>query len=398
MTNAAFTPARNRKSLTAGLCSASFVYGLVIALLGVVEYPLSEKLGLTPSQTSNFALYSFFPVLVMLFATGILLEKVGKKIMIAGGSFLVGAALLLIGTGSSYSIICVGMVVLGIGAGGVNGGTNTMVTDLYPENPSRALNLVNSFFGVGAIFLPFVSAILLVTLGFSGLLSVATGLCMIPVVYLGLSKFPPPGVSEKFSFSAVRTALGSPLVLLFSAIMFFYIALEVSTSMWASRFFQVAYGVSESTALLYVAGYWASLLIGRLVSARLLTNIAGTKLLMYAGVGACAGLAIFATSTSATVAVAGLWLTGLCFAPFFPTTLGTAGTLFKEAIGTVFGVTIGIGIIGSMVLPKLIGAAWSDANPAGAIWYLFGFAVLLLVTQVLVHRQTAKVSAQSPPA
>jgi fucose permease len=395
VSDSSFVPVSNRNRLTAGLCSSSFVYGFVVALLGVVEKPLGDTLQLTTEQTSNFALFINFPVLLMLFSTGILLQKIGKKVMIAGGAFLIGMSLVVIGQTGSYAIACLAFAILGFGGGGINGAANTMIHDLYPENPSRALNLVNTFFGVGAIFLPFVGAAMLATLGLSGLTIIAMCLCMFPAIYLGLSKFPPPGISERFEFAAAKKALSSLLVVLFSAIMFFYIALEFSTGMWSNRFFQVAHGVESSVALYYVAGYWLMLFIGRLVSARLLNNVSGSKLLIFAAIGSCLGLAVQATASTALLSVAGLWLTGLCFAPIFPTTLGVAGTQFKDTVGTVFGVTIGIGIIGSMVLPKLIGNTWDDADPAKAIWFLFGFAVLLFVTQIFVHIKVSKAPVEA---
>jgi fucose permease len=255
------------------------------------------------------------------------------------------------------------------------------------------LNLINVFTSLGAISFPLIAATLLATHGLQGLTWVTLALCAVSVVYMGLSRFPPPGISERFNFTAAKQAVGTPLVVLLTAIMFFYIAIEVSTGMWANRFFQVAHGKPESTSLLFVTGFWLAFLIGRVIAAQLLKTMPDTLLLVGAIAGACIGLAILALAPVPALAVAGLWLTGLCYGPVFPTTLGTAGTIFKDTFGTVLGVTIGIGIIGSMILPKIIGSTWNDATPSVAIWFLFLFALLLLVTQLLVHRQVRRLQA-----
>ena len=60
----------NRFSLTIGLCATVFVYGVLIALPGVVEKPLADLFGLSPSQTGNFPFFIFIPTVIMLFITG----------------------------------------------------------------------------------------------------------------------------------------------------------------------------------------------------------------------------------------------------------------------------------------------------------------------------------------
>jgi fucose permease len=389
MTEPTAAPVSNRFRLTIGLCTTVFVYGVLIALPGVVEKSLADKFNLLPSQTGNFPFFIFTPTVIMLFLTGLLLDKLGKKVMIVGGSFMVVVALWLIGNAESYSTLLIAMAMLGAGGGGINGGCNTMINDLYPENPGQAMNRINVFTGLGMVSFPLIAAGLLATQGLSALTWVTMILCMVSVVYMGLARFPAPGPSEHFDFTAAKRAVGTPLVMLFTSIMFFYIALEVSTGMWANRFLQVAHGQTESTALLLVAGFWVWFLLGRVIAGQLLKTMPDTVLLIGAIAGSGAGLALMALAPNAGLAIAGLWLAGLCYGPVFPTTLGTAGSIFKDTFGTVMGVTIGIGIIGSMILPKIIGSTWDDLNPSKAIWYLFVFAVPLFITQVLVHRQVA---------
>jgi fucose permease len=65
---------------------------------------------------------------------------------------------------------------------------------------------------------------------------------------------------------------------------------------------------------------------------------------------------------SMLVAVIAVILLGLSIATIFPTVLGLAGASFASYSGTVFGILIGIGLIGGMTLPWIVGkvaAGWA---------------------------------------
>jgi len=382
--------APNRRYLTGGLCSVVFAYGMVVALLGVVEKPLGDALGVGPKETGYFASFINVAQIIMLFLVGFIIDRFGKKPVITIGCLLIGLSMLLLPFPNSYAAVCVLFVLLGLGGAGANGGGNAMINDLYPENPSRALNLVNTFFGIGAIFLPFIGAALIATLGLKSLMFLAFLLSMIPVVMLGFGKFPAPIVGEKFSFSDAKKVITDPLVKRLAVVLFFYLALEISTGMWCRRFFEDHYQIEAQAALFYLAGYWTLLLIGRIIAGKLLLTVSGPRLLLFAGFGACIGLLILVLSPNSTVAVIGLFIAGLFYAPMFPTTLGTAGDHFKEYIGTIFGLIIAVGVLGMVVLPVIIGWTWDSGWGYNAVWWLFIFAVLMTISQGFVFSQVKK--------
>jgi fucose permease len=255
----------SRKFLTAAACSGAFVYGVVIILIGVTLGAFAERLSM-PGATLGFYFFFFLNigVFIAFFAVGPLIDRIGKKAVLVIGTFIVGVCMILAGISQSYQMICLWMFLLGAGAAGINGGGNTLVNDLYPENPSKALNLVNIFFSFGFVALPLIASWLMVNLGLTALMIVAAILCFVPTVLYGINKFPPPTMGSAFKLNEAGKAVSEPLVILLALVLFCYIGLEVSTSGWSRSFLEAEHGIGTSLALLSLAGFGIAMMIGRL--------------------------------------------------------------------------------------------------------------------------------------
>jgi fucose permease len=104
-------------------------------------------------------------------------------------------------------------------------------------------------------------------------------------------------------------------------------------------------------------------------------------LLLGCSIGAIAGLTILALAPNVLIASAGIILCGLCYAPVFPTTAGTASTYFSRIFGTVFGMLMTLALLSGAVVPPAIGFVAQNHSVRAGIWLLVGIAVLFLITQ-----------------
>jgi len=82
------------------------------------------------------------------------IDRFGKKPVLASGSLLCAVALATISVAPNYQVLAMLVFVVGLGGSCINSGSNTLVPDLYPVNPSAALNLANSFFSLGTVGFP----------------------------------------------------------------------------------------------------------------------------------------------------------------------------------------------------------------------------------------------------
>ncbi|MFC2075715.1 sugar MFS transporter [candidate division KSB1 bacterium] len=381
----------SRKFLTAAACSGAFVYGVVIILIGVTLGAFAERLSM-PGATLGFYFFFFLNigVFIAFFAVGPLIDRIGKKAVLVIGTFIVGVCMILAGISQSYQMICLWMFLLGAGAAGINGGGNTLVNDLYPENPSKALNLVNIFFSFGFVALPLIASWLMVNLGLTALMIVAAVLCFVPTVLYGINKFPPPTMGSAFKLNEAGKAVSEPLVILLALVLFCYIGLEVSTSGWTRSFLEAEHGIGTSSALLALAGFGVAMMIGRLVAGTVLSGVKATKMVLGSSLLAAVSLAIFISAQSVWLALIALWLVGAFYGPIFPSSLGTAGISFTRYVGTIFSLCIGIGVLGSVILAPAIGKVAQGSGLQAGLWLAFATAVVMAILQIFVMIRARK--------
>ena len=140
------------KYLMGTACAGLFTFGIMTTFLGATLPELSDRLAFGLERGGALFSFLYFPQIPMVFFAGTLIDRFGKKPILAGGFFLSALAMV----GMAYAVLAGLLVLLGLGGSSAMSASNTLIPDLYPENPSSALNLGNIFFGVGAVFFPWV--------------------------------------------------------------------------------------------------------------------------------------------------------------------------------------------------------------------------------------------------
>src|SRR5690349_21670111 len=134
--------------LTRAAYSGMFFFGVVMAVLGAVLPVLAGQAHLELHQAGNLFLFMNFAMLISMLGAGPFMDRYGKKPVLVVGPVLVALALALIAGAAAYQTLIASVILLGLGGGALNGGTNTLVADLHddPREKSSALNLLGVFF------------------------------------------------------------------------------------------------------------------------------------------------------------------------------------------------------------------------------------------------------------
>jgi fucose permease len=339
--------------LTAASFSGMFVFGIVMAVIGA----LLPTLAIGYAQGGNLLLMLTATMLVSMLALGPVMDRYGKRLPLGIGALLVALALAGMALWRGYDALLASVALLGIGGGALNGGTNTLISDLHPDprRKNSALNLLGTFFGFGALFLPFVIGSLVERLGLAAILWAAAALTLlVAAVFLGLP-FPPAKYGGAVRFSEIGRVARNPLVLAFGFVLFCQSGNEFLIGGYTSKYLTDDLKLPFETASYLLAAYWAAIMLARAVSSRLLLKTKGPGVVLLSAAGSAAAIVLLALAHSALGAAFAMVLMGVSFASIYPTILGQAGARFPEHSGTVFGLLFAIGLAGGMLLPWTAG-------------------------------------------
>ncbi|MEI7744741.1 MAG: MFS transporter, partial [Chloroflexota bacterium] len=194
------------------------------------------------------------------FGGGVLIERVGRKRILAGAALANALGLAGLGLAPTWALFLAAVMLSGLGAGALEGGANGVVLDAYRDVRGRAMSLLHVSFGVGAFGAP-----LMVSL-FLGLgvpwqaLAIGSG-AAITLLALGYWTAPVPsgrrthdaagsladGAGPGVATSGVITPIGrrrpellnGPMLLLGLAIAA-YVASAIGIASWVVRFLEPA--------------------------------------------------------------------------------------------------------------------------------------------------------------
>lgn len=373
--------------LTAASSSSIFIFGIVMAILGAILPQLVDNLSLQPTQAGNLF---FFMNLGMLAATlffGPVVDRFGFKLLLALGSLLVGLSFTGLALSSSYGLVMLSVVFLGLAGGVLNGGSNALVNDLHPGRRAAALNFLGVFFGFGAMLVPLIIGGFLKQLGLRPVILIAAGLSLIPFVLFSVFSFPRPKQAQGFPLKDVKKIVSSGLLWLAAFILFFQSGNEFSVGGWLSSYFREKFQFGLSQSALVLSGYWFFLIVGRFLYPALNRLWKRETVVMLSVVVALVSVAGLILSPAGWLAVVFALLIGLGFAAIYPTTLSVIGEKFPEFSGTAFSLAISTGLVGGMLSPWLIGlVSQGHSLQVGLLVPLFSLA-MILVLQIIIRRK-----------
>jgi fucose permease len=339
------------------------------------------RLGLTAAGSFHYASMSGIGMAAILL--GFLADRIGRKATILLGLALFGVTSALFAAGNSFGLFVVLLFVSGLGIGIFKSGALALIGDISSSTRQHAanMNLVEGFFGVGAIVGPALVTVLLQGgLSWKWLYLIAAALCALLVAGTALAPFPrsaAPAEHKADPRDALRM-LRDPHALFFAALLVLYVAAEAAVYVWAPTYFAGYEGPAVGLAAFSVSVFFALRAAGRFLGAWLLSRYDWTAVLAICS-SSMAALFLAAVLGGRTVAVFALPATGLFMSVLYPTINSTGISCFdKNRHGSIAGFLLFFTCLGAVLAPLAMGAV---GDVAGGIEYSMalgaGFAVVL---------------------
>ncbi len=290
---------------------------------------------------------------------GLVTERFGRRTVLTLAAVLHGLGFIGFGLAPSWTWFLVAALPAGLGAGGLDGGGNGLILDLYQSGRGRALNLLHVFFSLGALSAPLAVGRLVERGVAWPSIVTATGIAALAVAALFLVVPMPHGRRDAGTVDpagATRTGhlrdrLAAPLILLAIAISC-YVASEVGVSNWLVRFLEPAPITVATTAL---SLFWAGLAIGRLLAARLADRFDHVRFAAAASTAMSIALIGAILVPSLPVSIALFALAGVATGPVFPMIIAVGGDRYPDRTAAVSGFLSSAAVVGSIIYPPVMG-------------------------------------------
>src|SRR4030042_4171888 len=156
----------------------------------------------------------------------------------------------------------------------------------------------------------------------------------------------------------VFKVLVKPAVLIATLALFCYMSLEVSMGTWIKKLMEELFGGSTNVNASANAGivlslFGVTMMAGRFISASIRNLTAmGPKIITITAVLAAAAIFLMIIARGPVLGIIAVLLTGLAFAPIFPTIVGVTFSKFDSGLyGTIFGIMFALGLLGGTFVP-----------------------------------------------
>jgi fucose permease len=282
----------------------------------------------------------------------------------------------------------------GIGRGTLSITSHLLVARVFAERSASAFNMLNVFYGIGAITSPALAS-----------LALARWETALPVIWLGVGMLilqlplillldgKLPGVVRRGEPNALYSSpLHDPLLWLCGSMVLLYTGVEVGYSGWITSYLEHSLPISTAVAAQMNSALWICMTIGRVVAAIFGTRIGAGRLFQICSLAVSFGFIAFLLSAgNQQLTFLCVLFLGLVFGPMYPTAMAIITQTFKRTPSTATSVASAMGSVGATILPWLQGTLLEYSSPSSSMALLAAvmwlFVALNVVRMVITKRR-----------
>jgi fucose permease len=360
-------------------------YGICLTIIGPALKNVQGEIMLTGSQLGLFTASLSVGLIISVLAGGFFVDRYRVKSVGLVGQLLLTLGFLTFSMFKSFPVGLFAFFIMGFGGGLIEIVVNTIISDIYAERRTAALNLLHGFFGVGALIGPILMGYLIES-GFGwrfGYQSIALFSSVVLILQL-LTKYPDKVSSDRIEFSYFFKILRNPYTLLLGAIILLYVGSEMGINYWSVLYMETNLAVPKIAASSFLTYFWMAMTFGRFITFLIARKIGSKKLLFFLTLSSVFAFGVFMFAESETAAGVSLLILGLAFSGIFPTVVALGTDRFSETLGTITGFLMMFMGGGTLLFPWLIGAISDVYSLTAGMFSILLFIVMLTILTALL--------------
>lgn len=362
------------------------MFAMTTDSVGVIIPVVIRTFHLSMTAASAFHYVNMSAIAFAAIALGFLADRIGRKKTIILGLALFALNAYLFSVANSYGAFLVLLTVSGMAIGIFKSGALAVIGDISHSTleHTSTMNLVEGFFGVGAIIGPAIVARLLENgISWKWLYVIAGSMCVLLIMTASLVRYPHTvrTTQQQMNLGQTLRLVGNPWAIGFSAACFLYVGVECAVYVWLPTYLLTHRPSSFFMETYVVSIFFILRAAGRFLGAWVLEHWKWTTVLFaFSGAILACFLGAVAGGPNATVYL--LALSGLFMSVIYPTLNSKGISCFPKAEhGTVAGIILFFTCAGAALGPLAMGAV-SDAFGGLRAGFLLAtaFAALLFLS------------------
>lgn len=354
------------------------------AIMAELNVPLSLESVLGMVTTCGTVISSLF--------SAKLLNKFGTGVVTAFSVMLTAVAIVGISLSPSFWWMMAMCIPLGMGAGAVDSGLNNYVALHFKASH---MNFLHCFWGIGVTVSPLILSYALETFGEwrygYKIVAVLQGILVL-LLFLSLplwKKKEEEDKTEEKKTLTLKQTFGIKGVFLACVAFACYCGVEYTCGQWGASYFVGVLGLDKVTAARWCSMFYLGVTIGRGICGFIAMKVKSRTMVFIGEVVMVLGCVVTMLPFP-YVKLAGVLLIGLGCAPVFPGMLQMTPDRFgKEYSQNAMGVQMACAYVGSCCIYPVFGLLAEHITIKLYPYYMVIFAVLLLVSTILVEKMTA---------
>jgi MFS family permease len=334
----------------------------------VVHIPsIEQKTGITHSTLGLLLLVLGGAAFIGMQVAGPLVDKLGQRRLVPAAGVLLGIALAGPGLATNWWTLGLTLILIGFGNGSIDVGMNAQAVVVERGYPRPIMAAFHAMWSIGGAIAAVIGAATLragvpteVTLGLAGLVCIA--------IALAASRFLLEATiaEEDPDDESPREKPPAKLVWALGGLAFGLMLSEGVANDWAALHFRDILGTSVSTAAFAYGAFAVAMTVGRFLTDRVAAVVGPAAIVRWGAAMAAVGLTLVIVVPWVPVALVGWAIFGLGLAGGVPQLFTAAGNLDPRSSGALMARVVGLGYVGLLAGPALIGglAHWMPLNIA----------------------------------
>ena len=349
---------KDRIALTGNIYMLMMAYAVSNTIVGPLMPKIIRHYQLGLAQGALIVSFQSIGGILAIIIGGLLADIFKKSKIVTIGFALYCVGLFTVGYAPSYGLLLFSFFIIGASRM-VDTVLNAYISDLHPGNRSTYLNLLHTFYGIGAFMGPFIVRLIFEREGVwnNTYMFLSFGCIILLVLFLLIVKKADAGIGKRRSIELkdFKSILINSNMWIICFVMFLYSGHQNGISVWLPMYMEDVLNVQSFGSGIALSVFWAGIVLGRFGASFLPERYKGKKFIRKAGLIGGIFLGVGVILKIPIILVASVCLTGLITGAIIPMLVALACNRHPENTGTVSSMIFITGTAASLVFPWIIG-------------------------------------------